>query len=224
MFIIKNKIRRKFIMKNKNMLIFVISALLCLPIFLFADTETEPNDAWDATGVLEVENGVHDGEINPGSDEDYWAFQASEGDFVEVSTVGLTTLDTKLWIYDTDGVTELEYNDDFGGLQSYVSHTMDEDGTYYFRVGSWSNNTGAYGVELSGANLPVHYDNDLQARWVTGDANPVEGVESELIFHGLLQPQVKPMFMAMLILLLMNILIIIQHLISLLTFRRIMTS
>jgi hypothetical protein len=178
MFIIKNKIRRKFIMKNKNMLIFVISALLCLPIFLFADTETEPNDAWDATGVLEVENGVHDGEINPGSDEDYWAFQASEGDFVEVSTVGLTTLDTKLWIYDTDGVTELEYNDDFGGLQSYVSHTMDEDGTYYFRVGSWSNNTGAYGVELSGANLPVHYDNDLQARWVTGDANPVEGVES----------------------------------------------
>ncbi len=165
-------------MKNKNMLIFIISALLCLPIFLFADTETEPNGAWDATGVIEVENGVHDGEINPGTDLDYWAFQATEGDFVEVSTVGLTTLDTQLWLYDTDGVTQLEYNDDFGGLQSYISHTISEDGTYYFTVGSWSTNTGPYGVELSGANLPVHYDNDLQARWVTGDANPVEGVES----------------------------------------------
>ncbi|MCK4695715.1 MAG: carboxypeptidase-like regulatory domain-containing protein, partial [Candidatus Cloacimonetes bacterium] len=81
-------------------------------------------------------------------------------------------------IYDTDGVTELEYNDDTGGLQSYVSHTMDEDGTYYFRVGSFSTGTGAYGVELSGANLPVHFDNDLQARWVTGNAIPTEEIES----------------------------------------------
>lgn len=161
---------------NKKLIIFIISALVFLPLFLFAVTETEPNDSAGDTGVLTVENGIHDGNVSPANDLDFWGFEASEEDFVEVSTIGLTTVDTKLWIYAEDGVTELAYNDDSGGtLQSYVSLTVEEDGYYYFVVGAFGSGTGPYQVELSGASIPVHYDNDLQGRFITGNTTPTEG-------------------------------------------------
>lgn len=166
-------------MKSRKFLVFIVTALFFLPVLLNAVDETEPNDAWDAAGVLLVENGVHNGNITPGTDVDYWAFEASLGDFIEVTTIGLTTIDTQLWLYGTSGTNELAYNDDSGGtLQSYVSHTATEDGTYYFKVGTFSTGTGAYGVQLSGATPPVHFDDDLAARFITGNVTPTVGIES----------------------------------------------
>ena len=157
--------------------ILLLSLLLIATMFLFAEPEVEPNNSWDADGVITVENGVNEGVIDPGDDLDYWAFQASVGDEVIVSTVGLSTIDTKLWLYDIDGVTELDYNDDTGGLQSEVSMTVNLAGTYYFAVGTYSSNTGDYGVSLAGATIPTYLDNDLRAMGISGNPTPWIGVE-----------------------------------------------
>jgi len=169
---------------NKKLMILIISTLVLLPLFLFADTEVEPNNTAGAAGVFTVENGMHDGEVNPGDDLDFFGFEASEGDIVEVSTLGYTTLDTKLWIYAEDGTTELAYNDDSGGtLQSFVTITPAEDGYFYFVVGSFGTGTGAYEVELSGATPPTHFDNDMKGRFVTGNVTPTDGEESNYTIH-----------------------------------------
>ena len=164
----------------KNLLKFVIiMTLLSLSVFAFADTEVEPNDTYNATGVFTVVNGTHDGTIDPGEDMDYFAFAASINDAVVVSTLGLADFDTKLWIYDMDGVTELALNDDAGGtLQSEVTLTIPLSGTYYFVVGSYSTNVGPYGVSLAGANTPTYLDNDLMATGITGNPTPTMGAVS----------------------------------------------
>ena len=93
--------------------VLLLSLLLIATMCLFAEPEVEPNNSWDADGVITVENGVNEGVIDPGDDLDYWAFQTSVGDEVIVSTVGLTEIDTKLWLYDIDGVTDLSDAEDF---------------------------------------------------------------------------------------------------------------
>jgi len=153
----------------------ILLIFISVPFILFGVVETEPNNTAAETGVLTVEAGIHAGSIDPGSDLDFWSFEASMDDVVEVTTVGYTSLDTQLWIYAEDGATQLAYNDDWGSLQSYVTITITEEGTYYFVVGSYGAGTGAYEVELIGATPPVHYDDDLQGRIITGNPMPTVG-------------------------------------------------
>ncbi|MCD4650591.1 MAG: pre-peptidase C-terminal domain-containing protein [Candidatus Cloacimonetes bacterium] len=132
---------------------FLLSAMLLMFItFSWAITETEPNGTWDATGVLLVQNGMHDGDIPVGNEVDFWKFESTQGDQIEINTCdGGTNFDTRLWIYDIDGVTELEYNDNDCGQQSRVTMTTPADGVYYFKVGGYIIATGHYEVELIGA-------------------------------------------------------------------------
>ncbi|MCD4650863.1 MAG: C10 family peptidase, partial [Candidatus Cloacimonetes bacterium] len=116
--------------------------------------ETEPNSFWDASGVLLVTNGSHTGNISNPADTDYWRFQSSAGDAVEVNTCA-SGLDTELTLYDTDGVSQLAYNDDDCGLQSRVTITTPADGTYYFAVDGFGSDTGNYIAELIGATTPA---------------------------------------------------------------------
>jgi hypothetical protein len=103
--------------------------------------EVEPNNdsynanAWDGSdmqGAIVAE------------DADFFAFFAHGGTIFDFQTnpiEGGVALDSKLYIYDVDGITQLGYNDD-GGNQGYYSlitgFEFPADGTYYIAVTGYS--------------------------------------------------------------------------------------
>jgi len=173
---------------SKSLLIMMVA--LVLVSWLIAVSETEPNSTYAESGVLLVENGIHDGMIMPGDDRDFWAFESLQGDTVTVSTCNITQLDTKLWIYNTDGVSQMAFGDDNCDVQSTVSILTPTDGVYYFVVGSYSDHMGLYQVSLSGASTfvpPGHPDlatnpspvNDALHVPIDGDLNWLWGSDTE---------------------------------------------
>jgi len=97
----------------------------------------EPNDAPGQATPIGYGTTLADPDICPAGDEDYYSFVGSAGDQIAVDidawTIG-SLLDPVLYLYDTDGVTELTYNDDYGALDSYLEYTLPTNGTYYLKV------------------------------------------------------------------------------------------
>ena len=86
------------------------------------------------------------GNIDPGSDEDYFSFTLSAQTALVIETNGVT-LDTQGWLYDSAG-TQLATDDDSGFNDAFrIARTLNA-GTYYVRVGSYQSNTGAYILRL----------------------------------------------------------------------------
>ncbi|MCD4651460.1 MAG: carboxypeptidase regulatory-like domain-containing protein [Candidatus Cloacimonetes bacterium] len=161
--------------------IFLFVSVLCFAGLVLSIAETEPNDTWDAWGVATVWTDVYWGNISPPNDIDYWRFQAFIGDQIEINTCNSNTnIDTQLWLYDTDGTTQIAFNDDDCGLQSRVTMTAPSDGYYYFCVGGYSTNTGQYYASLIGvAGGTAHPDSIFNPNPADGAINvPITGTLS----------------------------------------------
>jgi parallel beta-helix repeat protein len=94
-------------------------------------------------------------------------FSATAGNSYEISTSNLgASCDTKLYLYDTDGTTQLEYNDDYPGLglASKIVWTAPSSGTYFARIQHY--NSGTYGAD-------TEYDISVNE---TGASSPVKTV------------------------------------------------
>ncbi|MCD4650315.1 MAG: pre-peptidase C-terminal domain-containing protein, partial [Candidatus Cloacimonetes bacterium] len=161
---------------KRNYVLGLILLMLCT--FAFALTETEPNDTWDAAGVLMIANGLHDGAVTSGSDnQDYWKFESTTGDNLDINTCTATTLDTRLWLYDTDGTTQVAENDDDCGLQSRINYVTPADGVYYVEVAHYNHSgTGSYNLELIGASSPSLTSPDMAS-----NPNPANGAVAQAI-------------------------------------------
>jgi len=119
------------------------------------DTESEPNDDYTTANAITDSMAAA---IDPGGDEDYFSFTAVDGAEYTFETQGLSgssnnVSDTKLYLYDTDGSTQLSYNDDGGtGYYSLIAYTITTDGTYYVKVtGYTSSYTGDYLLTMTSA-------------------------------------------------------------------------
>lgn len=120
------------------------------------DTESEPND--DHTTANSITDSMS-AAIDPGGDEDYFSFTAVAGTEYTFTTEDLpgssdNVGDTKMYLYDTDGTTQLDYNDDIGypNYYSQIAYTISADGTYYVKVtGYSSSNTGDYLLTMTSA-------------------------------------------------------------------------
>jgi hypothetical protein len=118
----------------------------------------EPNDTSGQATVISYGTTVSDGDICPPGDLDYYVFSGSAGDMIvaDIEAVGIgSSLDSYLYLYDTDGVTELTHNDDYGGYDSHLEYTLPADGAYYLMVRDYShpNEGGAtyfYTISLGG--------------------------------------------------------------------------
>jgi len=94
-------------------------------------------------------------------DEDWVSFNAQAGVTYTLSTSGLgPSADTYLYLFDTDAVTLLASNDDFGGsLASQIEWTAPTDGAYYLQVKHWNPNAGGcgnlYTLTLAEATAPA---------------------------------------------------------------------
>jgi len=116
----------------------------------FAD-EYEPDDSAASAARL-WEGDVQFHTLHQPGDEDWVEFWLEEGETLRVETDNLSEeCDTVLTLYDRDGVTQLERNDDGGfGHGSRIDYTVPRRGSYYARVEQFNDQGGdEYSYELT---------------------------------------------------------------------------
>ncbi len=100
--------------------------------------EVEPNDDYMSANPLVMGDDMS-AAISPAAEEDFFAFEATAGMSVDFETHPGDISDTKLYLYDVDGTTELAYNDDGGeGFYSFITYEFTADGTYFIKVTGFS--------------------------------------------------------------------------------------
>lgn len=96
----------------------------------------------------------------PAGDEDWFEMELVSGETYSFRTTNLHgPADTELYLYRSDGTTQVAHNDDYpqGGLkESYISWTCDADGTYYLRCLCWSNAGAGYPPQAGSWDLHMH--------------------------------------------------------------------
>lgn len=108
--------------------------------------EVEPNDDAATANVLTAGDDMS-GAIEPAGEADFFAITVTAGSAVDFETLAGTIGDTKLYLYDVDGTTQLAYDDDGGaGYYSLISYDFTADGTYYVKVVG-------YGASYSGSYI-----------------------------------------------------------------------
>lgn len=124
-------------------------------------TEVEPNDDATTANVLTVGDDMS-AAIDPAGDIDFFAITVEAGDIVEFETLPGDADDTKMWLYDTDGVTELVFNDDGGeGYYSLFQYEFTAAGTYYIVITHYSaSGTGTYILTASDFTPVEPQEND----------------------------------------------------------------
>ncbi len=93
------------------------------------------------------------GRIGENGDADWFSFTATAGK-TYVFTVALGTLaDSSLYLYGTNGTTQLAMNDDYGtSCASRITWTATADGVYYLKVVGYGTETGTYTLGVSRQN------------------------------------------------------------------------
>jgi hypothetical protein len=102
--------------------------------------ESEPNNDYTTADAVSLGDEAT-GAIDPIGDWDWFVFAATAGQVVEIDVdaymVG-SDLDPYIYLYDTDGTTQLAYNDDWDGLDSHLEYTIQADGNYYLALREYS--------------------------------------------------------------------------------------
>ena len=97
----------------------------------------ESNDAWSQATATAYGTTVSDGDVCPAGDVDYYAFAGQVGDTiiadVDAQSLG-SALDSYLVLYNTDGVSQLDQNDNHDGPDSRIVCQLPANGTYYLKV------------------------------------------------------------------------------------------
>jgi sugar lactone lactonase YvrE len=121
--------------------------------------EIEPNNSAAAATAASIGDRVT-GSISPVGDVDYYVVTVPAGTFleleVEASRVG-SFLDATLQLFDRDGVTSLEFNDDAGSLDSRIRFQIESEGDYFFAIRDLGGGGGSsyfYSVDISAIPPP----------------------------------------------------------------------
>ncbi len=111
--------------------------------------EIESNDSFAVANSFAIGDD-YTGTISPANESDFVSFPGTAGQTIIATTVLGTLSDSTLRLLDTDGVTELAFNDDFVGLASQIVFTLSTDGTYFLEVQSFDVSccSGTYTLEL----------------------------------------------------------------------------
>ncbi|MDA1055178.1 MAG: S8 family serine peptidase, partial [Planctomycetota bacterium] len=106
------------------------------------------NDSTTATAGLVPSTTA--GDIEMPGDVDWFSFNVTDGVLYRIETSLVNLPDSALKLYDTDGQTVLEENDDFRGLRSRIDWRAPADGTYFaevLAVGAMT--TGTYSISVT---------------------------------------------------------------------------
>lgn len=99
-----------------------------------------------ATATAVSDPSSTDGELGVIDDVDYFSFDATIGRLYTIETTLGTLGDSTLTLYDTDGTTQLEFDDDSGvGVRaSKILWTSPATGTYFVKVDNFNEELGTY--------------------------------------------------------------------------------
>ncbi|MFQ5595987.1 MAG: clostripain-related cysteine peptidase, partial [Anaerolineae bacterium] len=121
----------------------------------------EDNDSPSTATALSFDTPITDLTIDPAGDFDYFAFSGSSGQTITIDIDAASngsSLDSYLWLMDTDGETVLAENDDDGNsFDSYLTHTLPAAGAYYAVVSSYGGDGDRsffYSISLTAGGSP----------------------------------------------------------------------
>lgn len=169
-------------MALKRFFLYLFTILLISASGIMAD---DHGNTWDNATSINLATYVN-GEIDPANDTDFFKVTLSENNYYIIQGIleGYTLSDSRIWLYDTDGTTQLAYNDNFQGSSApRIDFVPDSSGTYYFKTSSYAYSLiGTYAVYV--ANIPdYHSDNWQDATAIernlsyTGTINNVSDVD-----------------------------------------------
>jgi hypothetical protein len=117
--------------------------------------EAEPNDDYLTANPLVVGDDMT-AAIDPAGEMDFFAFTATAGMEITFETLAGDIGDTKMYLFDVDGVTQLDYDDDGGeGYYSLITYAFTADGTYFVQViGYGATYEGTYILTATEADPP----------------------------------------------------------------------
>ncbi|MCQ3809634.1 MAG: alanine and proline-rich secreted protein Apa, partial [Acidimicrobiia bacterium] len=117
------------------------------PTAVPAETSVAANQLESATPV--TVGAVATGEVEHGGDEDYFVFEAEEGELYQIDVALGTLGDSVAVLYDSEGF-ELASNDDHGDtLASRIYWEADYSGSHYLAVNGYFDGTGTYTLGLA---------------------------------------------------------------------------
>jgi len=101
----------------------------------------EEDDTYIQANPIPVDGTIQHHNFHKQNDEDWVSFPVKAGNVYTITTSNLIGVaDTQLWLYDSDGTTLLDFNDDYmiGSFASRIVYTATHDGTLYARVTEWA--------------------------------------------------------------------------------------
>ena len=108
------------------------------------------------------------GTVEVASDVDWFSFSAVAGVIYQVATTLGSLDDTFLRLIDTNGTTQLAFDDDAGpGFASLIAWTAPSSGTYYVEASGFGGGIGSYTVSLSAVD-----DHGNNAAGATASTDP----------------------------------------------------
>jgi len=128
----------------------------------------ESDDTPGTAKWITVDGGAQARGFHDNGDLDYIKFNATAGETYTIYTYNLGDSDTILTLYDTDGTTYIDSDDDGGieSLASLIEWTCPSSGTYYIRVEEFYSDYGStytYNIEVTtgtGGGGGDSYEND----------------------------------------------------------------
>ena len=169
----------------------MLSAFIAVPAPAMAawttTVEVEPNGTPAEANAVLLDGSIAEASISPAGDEDYFKFDLTAGTNYVIengpSTTALgTNFDIVMWLYDTDGFTPLDYDDDGGAANfSHMTFTPSLTGTYYVKIRAYSHpgSTGIYGFRVREAGVLPGMGTATVSGVVEDEDGPVEGVEAQ---------------------------------------------
>jgi len=133
---------------------FNISQLGDYTITVTAAATDDGDGAGTATALVVGQERLAD--INPAGDMDFFSFAAEAGLTYSIFTQLISLPDSEIFLYDVDGVTVLDSDDNSGpGLASSLAFTASQAGTYFVEVRAFAGGqTGVYTLTV------VEYSDD----------------------------------------------------------------
>jgi hypothetical protein len=124
--------------------------------------EYEPDDTWQQARLIEVNQVIQSHNFHTIHDRDYVRFVARSDLVYTIRTLNLSAgNDTTLTLYDTDGTTQLEYNDDdpYNPPASKIVWLCSTTGVYFVKVAPYGTQIGGcdktYDLKITSAPVPT---------------------------------------------------------------------
>jgi len=138
-----------------------------ITVYVMGPDDYEPDDNYSLASWMLTNGSNQSHSFHQENDYDYIKFNMTENQAYQIKTFGLSysSCDTVLVLYDTDGTTQLKFNDDteygFVDLSSQIIWEATANGTYYINASSYAGAAGgSYYITIREVNLSDIYEPD----------------------------------------------------------------